>query len=229
MAMTDLASNLEILFRWMHVLAGIIWIGHLYFFNFVNGPVQGKLDGPTKKLVNPQLMPRALFWFRWGAMFTFILGLILFTQIYMYTPGKGFGPSTYFTGPDGMTSRAAWILIGMTLGFIMWFNVWFIIWPAQQKIQANVRDGSPPDAALVKRATNASKFNTYASAPMLFGMLSASHYGGINILTAVIAIGLGLAVIWHLYKVAPKAAASFATEGAKPAAAPAAKAAEEKK
>jgi uncharacterized membrane protein len=216
MALSDFTSNLELLIRWLHVIAGIVWIGHLYFFNFVNGPLQGKLDGPTKKVVNPQLMPRALFWFRWGAMLTFIMGLTLFTIIYMYTPGKGFGPSSLFTGPEGMTSRAVWILMGMTFGFIMWFNVWFVIWPAQQKIQAAVRDGTPPDAALVKRAANASKFNTYASGPMLFGMLAPAHYGAINVVTAIVAIAVALAVIWHLYKVAPKAAADFATAG-KPA------------
>jgi len=216
MALSDFNSNLELLVRWIHVIAGITWIGHLYFFNFVNGPVQGKLDGPTKKLVNPQLMPRALFWFRWGAMITFVMGLILFTLIYMYTPGRGFGPSALFSGPDGITNRAIWILMGMTFGFIMWFNVWFVIWPAQQKIQAAVRDGTAPDAALVKRAASASKFNTYASGPMLFGMLAPAHYGAINAVTAIVAIAVALAVIWQLYRVAPTAAANFATDG-KPA------------
>jgi uncharacterized membrane protein len=57
-------------FRWIHILAGIVWIGMLYFFNFVNGPFQGTLDGETKKKVNPELLPRALFWFRWGAAWT---------------------------------------------------------------------------------------------------------------------------------------------------------------
>jgi len=220
MALDDLGSNLDLLFRWMHVLAGIVWIGHLYFFNFVNGPVQGKLDGPTKKLVNPQLMPRALFWFRWGAMITFIMGLVLFTKIYMYTPGIGFGPSAYFKTEMGISQRAIWILIGMVCGFVMWFNVWFVIWPRQRAIQSAVRDGTPPDAAMVKTATNASKINTYLSGPMLFGMLAPSHYGSINAVTAIVAIATSLAVVWHLYKVAPKAAAGFATEG-KPAAPPA--------
>src|SRR5260370_31636979 len=100
MAVTDVFWNFEFLFRWLHVLAGIVWIGHLYFFNFVNGPFQGKLDGPTKKIVNPQLMPRALFWFRWGAMFTFIFGLVLFTMLYMYQPRVGFAPSGNFKTPD---------------------------------------------------------------------------------------------------------------------------------
>src|SRR5690349_12361116 len=123
MALSDWYSNLHLFFRWLHVIAGITWIGHLYFFNFVNIPLQGSLDDATKKAVNPQLMPRALWWFRWGAMITFIAGLILFTMIYMYTPGVGFGPTNLFKDFNGITGRAVWILFGMTLGTIMWFNV----------------------------------------------------------------------------------------------------------
>lgn len=90
--------GLEALFRWMHVFAGITWIGHLYFFNWVNGPLQAKLDGPTKKAVVPELMPRALYWFRWGAAYTWFTGVLLlglvyymgdqaFEQGYSWTPG----------------------------------------------------------------------------------------------------------------------------------------------
>jgi uncharacterized membrane protein len=75
---------LEILFRWIHVLAGVIWIGHLYFFNFVNIPTQGKLDGPTKKAVNPELLPRALFWFRYGAAWTWVTGVLLLLVVYYH-------------------------------------------------------------------------------------------------------------------------------------------------
>src|SRR6266436_6602512 len=87
---------LEAIFRWMHVFAGIIWIGHLYFFNWVNGPLQAKLDGPTKKLLVPELMPRALFWFRWGAAWTWITGVLLLMLVYyhggiMFPPDRGWG------------------------------------------------------------------------------------------------------------------------------------------
>ena len=75
---------LEAVFRWMHVFVGIIWIGHLYFFNWVNGPMAAKLDGPTKKSVVPELMPRALFWFRWGAAWTWITGVLLLTLVYYH-------------------------------------------------------------------------------------------------------------------------------------------------
>src|ERR1044071_1894378 len=122
--MESIQSYSEFLFRWLHVIAGITWIGHLYFFNFVNAQLQASIDDPTKKAVNPQLQPRALWWFRWGAMITFIAGLILFTMLYMYTPGVGFGPSANFKDFTGLTGRATWILFGMLLGTIMWFNVW---------------------------------------------------------------------------------------------------------
>jgi uncharacterized membrane protein len=75
---------LDPIFRWFHVFAGIIWIGHLYFFNWVNGPLQAKLDGPTKKIVVPELMPRALYWFRWGAAFTWITGVLLLLLVYYH-------------------------------------------------------------------------------------------------------------------------------------------------
>src|ERR1044072_6959034 len=73
---------LQAFFRWFHVIAGITWIGHLYFFNWVNGPFQGKIDGATKKAANPELLPRALFWFRWGAAWTWITGILLAGLIY---------------------------------------------------------------------------------------------------------------------------------------------------
>jgi uncharacterized membrane protein len=75
---------LDSIFRWLHVFAGIIWIGHLYFFNWVNGPLQAKLDGPTKKAVVPELMPRALYWFRWGAAYTWISGVLLLMLVFYH-------------------------------------------------------------------------------------------------------------------------------------------------
>jgi len=77
-------EGLEAIFRWMHVFAGIIWIGHLYFFNWVNGPLQAKLDGPTKKVIVPELMPRALYWFRWGAAYTWFTGVLLLLMVYYH-------------------------------------------------------------------------------------------------------------------------------------------------
>src|SRR3970040_1718167 len=77
-------EGLEAIFRWLHVFAGIIWIGHLYFFNFVNGPTQAKLDGAAKKAVVPDLMPRALYWFRWGAAWTWITGVLLLLLVFYH-------------------------------------------------------------------------------------------------------------------------------------------------
>src|SRR4051812_26784639 len=107
-------TQIDVLLRWLHVIAGITWIGHLYFFNFVNVPLQGVLDDATKKSLNKELMFRALFWFRWGAMITLLAGLALFTLNFMYTPEVGFGPSPIFSGAEGLTSRAVLILFGMT-------------------------------------------------------------------------------------------------------------------
>lgn len=200
MALGDLFSNLHLLLRWLHVIAGITWIGHLYFFNFVNIPLQAALDDEGKKTVNPKLMPRALWWFRWGAMVTFAAGLILFTMTYMYTPGVGFGPSNLFRDPSGgLTGRAIWILIGMGFGTMMWYNVWFKIWPAQKKLLTKQVTGDVANAVRTK-AAKASRMNTYMSAPMLFGMLAPAHYGAINLVTAVVAIALGMFAIWWAYK-----------------------------
>lgn len=207
MALQDLYTNLQLLLRWIHVIAGITWIGHLYFFNFVNANLQGALDDAAKKAVNPKLMPRALWWFRWGAMITFLAGLVLFTLTYMYTPGKGFGPSLLFSTADGLTSRAVWILFGMLLGTIMWFNVWMIIWPTQKKILSGQVPADQLPAAR-KKAALFSKINTYLSGPMLFGMLAPAHYGAVNPVTLLVAALLGLIAIWYSYSIAPKVGTS---------------------
>ena len=195
MALSDLFSNFHLLMRWLHVIAGIIWVGHLYFFNFVNVPLQAALDDAGKKAVTPQLMPRALWWFRWGAMITLLAGLILFVLNYMYTPGTGFGPSNIFTDAEGITDRAWWIMFGMLLATVMWFNVWFIIWPIQKKLLGG-KASAAEAPKLRRRAYLTSRTNTYLSGPMLFGMLAPAHYGAINLLTLLIATVLGLLAIW---------------------------------
>ena len=208
MALGDFFSNFSFLMRWIHALAGIVWIGHLYFFNFVNVPLQGALDDAAKKAVNPKLMPRALWWFRWGAMITFISGLILFSLTYMYTPGGEWGPNNLFRDLSGsMTGRATWILLGMLFGTIMWFNVWFIIWPAQK----NMLTGKVPADQLPnvrKRALLASRTNTYLSGPMLFGMLAPAHYGAFNWVTFAVVSVLALIAIWWAIKTSSKAGSS---------------------
>ena len=177
--------------RWFHVIAGITWIGILYFFNFINIPLQKDL-GDDAKLVNPKMMPRALWWFRWAAMVTFVMGLVLYTINYMYTPGMGFGPNAL-----AKSGRHMWILMGMAFGTLMWFNVWFIIWPAQKKILSGTAGEDAP--ALKARASMASRINTYSSGPMLFGMLGAPHYTVLNMPVLIGMVVFGLAAIWVAY------------------------------
>jgi uncharacterized membrane protein len=209
MALSDWYGVIHILIRWLHVIAGITWIGFLYFFNFVNVPLQAALDDAGKKAVNPKLMPRALWWFRWGAMITFLAGLFLFTWIYMYAPGAGFGPTPAFLEPGGViSSRAWWIMIGMTLGTIMWFNVWFIIMPAQRKILGG--KATPEELpAIRRRAYLASRTNTYLSGPMLFGMLAPNHFGALDLPTLLVFTAIALALIWHAIKFSGKVGTSI--------------------
>ena len=175
--------------RWAHVIFGVIWLGHLYFFNLVNVPFQADLDKELKPKVNPKLLLRAFYWFRWSAMYTFILGLVLFGWHYM-------GPEHLMKDEAGhITGRAEWIQFGMLLGIIMWFNVWFVIWPRQKKILGGLASGTPhPDAAkLAATAGKASRFNTFASGPLLFAMLGAPHFAVMNgpVLIGVTVIGVG--------------------------------------
>lgn len=203
MALSDFFSNFHLFSRWFHVFFGIIWIGHLYFFNWVNIPFQASIDDATKKGANAQLLSRALWWFRWGAMMTLVAGLVLFTMNYMYTPGIGFGPTNLFQDAYGITGRAWWIMFGMLLGLVMWFNVWFIIWPSQQRILGLC--GKPKAegdalAALRKKAGLFSKVNTFLSAPMLLAMLAAPHYGAINPLTLLVFVAVTVLFVWANYK-----------------------------
>src|SRR3989449_5052019 len=111
----EVNTVLQVFFRWGHVVAGIIWIGHLYFFNWVNGPLQGKLDGATKKLVNPELMPRALFWFRWGAAWTWITGILLGGLVY-------YQGRIVFEDPN-VGNAGLWfaiVLIVLAVGFVIY-------------------------------------------------------------------------------------------------------------
>jgi uncharacterized membrane protein len=181
--------------RWIHFLAGITWIGMLYFFNLVNLNFQKALDPDTKKKVNPELLLRSLFWFRWGAMFTVLAGIFIIVWKYFYL-------GTGMTGPAGLMSTPGgqWISFGGLLGLIMFFNVWAIIWPAQKKILGAALGKNPaPDAKVPARATLASKTNTILSIPMLWGMAAGGgHMTRFSVvaLVAVIVVGGGLG---HLF------------------------------
>jgi uncharacterized membrane protein len=165
----ETSATVQLLLRWFHIFAGIVWLGHLYFFNFVNVPFQGVLEKELKPRVNPPLILRALWWFRWGAMWTFLFGLMLFAMLYW--PGGGY----LFDADGGLSRRGAWMLLGSLLGTIMWFNVWFVIWPAQKKIIGGMTGGTPAPPEVPKRALLFSRINTFLSAPMLVGMIAGSH------------------------------------------------------
>ena len=156
------------LVRWIHFLAGITWIGLLYYFNFVQTPFVGETQPAERGALVSKLVPRALWWFRWGAMFTFLSGwLIILDRM-----GRG----GFFAGSYGWA-----ILLGGLLGSIMWANVWFVIWPKQKIVIKNALDtgaGKPADPAAAPagaRAGLASRTNTLFSIPMLFFMGAASH------------------------------------------------------
>jgi uncharacterized membrane protein len=251
----------QALSRWIHVLAGITWIGHLYFFNWVNGHVAAALDGETKKKVVPELMPRALFWFRWGAAFTWATGLILAGLVYYMgvtlwsaphvqaNLGKAdwgapsivmvllawltfllydvvakiikdqrvmFAAGVVWTAlvTNLMAAWADWsprgymIHLGIAFGTTMAFNVWFRIWPAQQKIITAVKNGTPPDAALVAMAGLRSRHNTYMSFPLVYVMLGQHMPNFTSDMTSIwsvpVVTAIAWALVWHLYAVSKK-------------------------
>ncbi len=158
------------LLRWGHFLAGITWIGLLYYFNLVQTPFFGETEAPVRSGAIQKLVPRALWWFRWGAMFTMIFG-VAYLLIW-------WGSRLDWT----FTSWTVAIFTGGAMGLIMWANVWFVIWPNQKIIIANAiamaggAAANPAAAAAGRRAGLASRTNTLFSIPMLFFMGSASHY-----------------------------------------------------
>lgn len=166
-------EGLQFLLRWFHFLAGITWIGMLYYFNFVQTPFFATAEPPVRSgMLAGGLVNRALWWFRWGAMFTFITGwLIILDKM-----GRQYGFEGFFA-----TSYGWKIFFGGMLGSLMWFNVWFVIWPAQQIVMASAAQVSkggqaiPEAAARGQRAGFASRTNTLLSIPMLFFMGAASH------------------------------------------------------
>jgi uncharacterized membrane protein len=158
------------LFRWLHVLSGIMWIGLLYYFNFVQIPNMPNIPDEQKPAIGKVIAPAALWWFRWAAMATLVTGLILgYINGYIHD-AMSLGAMNDFAVPKNIA-----IGIGMWLGIIMWFNVWFVIWPNQKKALGIVDAGADEKAASARTAMLFSRTNTMLSVPMLFAMVSAQN------------------------------------------------------
>jgi uncharacterized membrane protein len=160
------------LLRWIHFLAGITWIGLLYYFNLVQTPFFAETEPAVRSGAIQKLVPRALWWFRWGAMATFLAGILIYIHKIAQSGVEGFYNTSY-----------GWaITVGGVLGTIMFLNVWLVIWPNQKVVIASatqVAQGGqaiPEAANRGRRAALASRTNVVFSIPMLFYMGAASHY-----------------------------------------------------
>jgi uncharacterized membrane protein len=152
-------------FRWLHVMSGVMWIGLLWYFNFVQTPSMPKIPDEQKPAVSKVIAPTALFWFRWAALATVVTGLIVA------------GMAGYLVSALMLTKGVHAIGLGMWLGLIMAFNVWFIIWPNQKKALGIVQASPEEKAAAAKTAGMTSRINTMLSIPMLFCMVAQQNAG----------------------------------------------------
>lgn len=148
------------LIRWLHTFFGILWIGLLYYFNFVQIPTMPSVPAELKPGVSKYIAPKALFFFRWGAALTVLFGLIIAFR------------AGYLVEALTLTESYRLIGIGMWLALIMAFNVWFVIWPAQQKALGMVQADDATKARAATRAMIFSRTNTLLSIPMLYAMIA---------------------------------------------------------
>ena len=160
-----LPINASSVLTWLHVFFGILWIGLLYYLNFVQVPTMPKIPAELKGGVTGYIAPKVLFFFRYGALLTVLTGLSL-----AYVKGYAHRAMTF----GGASANENLIGLGMWLALIMAFNVWFIIWPAQQKILGLVEATPEQKAAAAPRALFASRTNVLLSLPMLYCMVSAN-------------------------------------------------------
>jgi uncharacterized membrane protein len=151
--------------RWLHVLSGVMWIGLLWYFNFVQTPSMPKIPDEQKPAISKVIAPAALFWFRWAALATIVTGLLLASM------------NGYLVQALSLTKGVHAIGIGMWLGLVMAFNVWFIIWPNQKKALGMVQVSAEEKAAAAKKAGMTSRLNTLLSIPMLYCMVAQQNGG----------------------------------------------------
>src|SRR6266498_955698 len=190
-AMPEAQDLVMYLLRWIHFVAGITWIGLLYFFNFVNTPAMKVMDATARPFVTTTLLPRALAWFRHGAWVTVLAGLVM---IYL----------KYWANGDIVSSNnAKTILTGSVLGVIMLANVWGIIWPNQKRIIEATAAKQSPDPIWARNALYASRTNFILSFPMLGFMAGATHFplDWVGILVSgVIAAVVAAAIVFYVQK-----------------------------
>jgi uncharacterized membrane protein len=155
-------------FRWLHIMSGVMWIGLLWYFNFVQTPTVPKIPAELRPAIPRFILPAALFWFRWGAMATIVFGLLL-------AHGQGYLGSAIKLGIGEHNPNVTAIGFGMWLGTIMWFNVWFIIWPNQKKVLGLTPADDNAKKVAARTAGLTSRVNTMLSIPMLYGMAAAQH------------------------------------------------------
>ncbi|NBN87777.1 MAG: hypothetical protein EBV32_01625 [Proteobacteria bacterium] len=153
------------IFRYLHVLSGVMWIGLLWYFNFVQIPSMPKIPDDQKPAIGKVIAPTALFWFRWAALSTILTGLIT-----AYLNGYVHEALAIKGSPKNIT-----IGIGMWLGIIMAFNVWFIIWPNQKRALGIVECDPETKAKSARMAMLISRTNTFLSIPMLLTMVTAQN------------------------------------------------------
>ena len=156
------------LFRYFHVISGVMWIGLLWYFNFVQVPNMSKITDEQKPAITKVIAPAALFWFRWAALATIVTGLIV---AYL----NGYVHQAMTLGIGTGWGQHSIIGIGMWLGIIMAFNVWFIIWPNQKKVLGIVEASDEDKPIAAKKALIASRTNTLLSLPMLLTMVAAQN------------------------------------------------------
>ncbi len=162
-------SWFSFLFRWLHVISGVMWIGLLWYFNFVQIPSMPKIPDEQKPAIGKVIAPTALFWFRWSALSTVVTGLIVAFLNGYILQALLLG---YFKG-----GKETYIGLGMWLGLVMAFNVWNIIWPNQQKALGLVEATDDEKKASARIAMLTSRFNTMFSIPMLYFMVAAQNVG----------------------------------------------------
>jgi uncharacterized membrane protein len=151
--------------RWLHVLSGVMWIGLLWYFNFVQTPAMPKIPDDQKPAISKVIAPSALFWFRWGAAATVLTGLILA------------GMNGYLVQALSLQRPFNAIGLGMWFGLVMAFNVWFIIWPNQKKALGMVTVAAEEKAAAARKAMLTSRINTLLSIPLLYFMVAQQNGG----------------------------------------------------